>query len=241
LLNLLKISDSRDKVILNGSSLAAVSECIEPSADFVADGINSLNSNDLRYEARQIRQVNTARVPPMIAQNISQRLSPLDKSKASHGSTKSHSPSTQPDLKDITSIVERQEAELRQELSRLKSNVQGEIANKTLLSNKSQMQSTRPGMTPLASSRSIEFNASGAKLSAVAAPSPRLPTPVRKNLGRSLIPTPRASALSRSAVRGLAGGSTPSLVLSSQHVYDDTRSECGGITHNEQRWADECF
>lgn len=43
------------------------------------------------------------------------------------------------------------------------------------------------------------------------------------------------------AIRGLAGGSTPSLVLSSQHIYDDTHSECGGISQGEQRWADECF
>ncbi|KAL3993684.1 hypothetical protein ACH3XW_18570 [Acanthocheilonema viteae] len=108
------------------------------------------------------------------------------------------------------------------------------------------MQSTRLEAASLASSRSIEFSANGAKLSAVAGPSPvfhasRLPTPIRRSLGRSLIPTPRASVLSRSAIRGLAGGSTPSLVLSSQHVYDDTRSECGGISHSEQQWADECF
>lgn len=34
------------------------------------------------------------------------------------------------------------------------------------------MQSKRPGTTPIASSKSIEFNANGAKLSAVAVPSP---------------------------------------------------------------------
>ncbi|VDN86377.1 unnamed protein product, partial [Brugia pahangi] len=159
-------------------------------------------------------------------------------------------PSTQPDLKDIKSIVERQEAELREELSRLKSSVQGDIASKTFSScaHNSQVQSTRRGTMPLASSKSTEFHANNAKLSAVSMPSSvfhasRLPTPVRKSLGRSLIPTPRASALTRSTIRGLAGGSTPSLALSAQHLYDDTRSECGsgGMSHNEQRWADECF
>ncbi|CAG9535305.1 unnamed protein product [Cercopithifilaria johnstoni] len=250
-------NDSRDKVILNGSLLEAVSECIEPSADSIAKSVSLPGSNGSRYEARQIRQINTARVRPMIPQNvlynifffqISQRSSLLDKSKSPYGLAKSHSPSTQPDLKDIKSIVERQEAELRQELNRLKSSVQGEIASKTLPSGtrKSEVHSARSGMTPLTSSRSIEFNPNGAKLSIVAGPSPifhasRLPTPVRKSLGRSLIPTPRASVLSRSAIRALAGGSTPSLVLSSQHIYDDTRSECGGISHNEQQWADECF
>ncbi|EJD74041.1 hypothetical protein LOAG_18589 [Loa loa] len=240
--------NTRDKAILNGTSLAAVRECIESSADSSANSAGLLSSNGSGYEARQFRQVNTARVPPMIAQNvISQRSSSLDKSKSPYGSTKSHSPSTQPDLKDIKSIVERQEAELREELSRRKSSVMSEISSKTLSSSarKSQVRSTRRGTTPLASSKSIEFNANGAKLSAVAMPSPvfhpsRLPTPVRKSVGRSLIPTPRASALTRSAIRGLAGGSTPSLVLSSQHIYDDTRSECG-MSHNEQRWTDECF
>ncbi|KAL3993685.1 hypothetical protein ACH3XW_18575 [Acanthocheilonema viteae] len=128
-------NDSRDKVILNGSLLAAVSECIEPSADPIANSVDLLSSNGSHHEARQIRQVNTARVPPMIAQNvISQRSPLLDKSKSLCGSAKSHLPSTQPDLKDIKSIVERQEAELRQELSRLKSNVQGRIAKKALSS-----------------------------------------------------------------------------------------------------------
>ncbi|VDK73565.1 unnamed protein product [Litomosoides sigmodontis] len=245
-------NDSREKIILNGSSLAAVSECVEPSVEYIANNINLLSSNGSRYETRQIRQVNTARVPPMIAQNV--RSSFLDKSKSPHGLAKSQSPSTQPDLKDIKSIVERQEAELRQELSRLKSSVQGEITSKTLPSNarKSQVQSTRSGTISLASSRSIEFSANGAKLSAVTCSSPifhtsRLPTPVRKSHGRSLIPTPRASTLSKSyffkdpAIRDITGGSTPSLVLSPQHVYDGTHSECGGISHNEQRWSDECF
>uniref|UniRef100_A0A1I8F0A8 Uncharacterized protein n=1 Tax=Wuchereria bancrofti TaxID=6293 RepID=A0A1I8F0A8_WUCBA len=203
-----------------------------------------LSSDSSLHESRQVRQVNTARVPPMIAQNhVSQRSSVLDKSKSSYRSAKSHSPSTQPDLKDIKSIVERQEAELREELSRLKSSVQGDIASKTFSScaRNSQVQSTRRGTIPLASSRSTEFHANDARLSAVSIPSSRLPTPVRKSLGRSLIPTPRASALTRSTIRGLAGGSTPSLALSAQHLCDDTHSECGGMSHNEQRWADECF
>ncbi|VDM15841.1 unnamed protein product, partial [Wuchereria bancrofti] len=165
-----------------------------------------LSSDSSLHESRQVRQVNTARVPPMIAQNhVSQRSSVLDKSKSSYRSAKSHSPSTQPDLKDIKSIVERQEAELREELSRLKSSVQGDIASKTFSScaRNSQVQSTRRGTIPLASSRSTEFHANDARLSAVSIPSSvfhasRLPTPVRKSLGRSLIPTPRASALTRS-------------------------------------------
>ncbi|VIO92884.1 Uncharacterized protein BM_BM10241 [Brugia malayi] len=245
-------NDSRGKVISNGTSLAAINECIKSSADSSANSsISLLNSDPSIHESRQVRQVNTARVPPMIAQNhASQRSSVLDKSKSLYRSTKSHSPSTQPDLKDIKSIVERQEAELREELSRLKSSVQGDIASKTFSScaHNSQVQSTRRGTMPLASSRSTEFHANNAKLSAVSIPSSvfhasRLPTPVRKSLGRSLIPTPRASALTRSTIRGLAGGSTPSLALSAQHLYDDTRSECGsgGMSHNEQRWADECF
>ncbi|MCP9261371.1 hypothetical protein DINM_004742 [Dirofilaria immitis] len=244
-------NDSRDKVILNGgASLAAVNECIEPSVDSGTNSMGSLTSNGSHHETRQVRQTNTARISPIIAQNvvpISRRSSLQDKSKSPYGSTKSHSPSVQLDLKDIKSIVERQEAELREELSRLKSTVQDETVGKTLssIARKSQVQSARSGTTGLMSSKSIEFGTNGAKLSAVTVPSPvfhasRLPTPVRKSVGRSLIPTPRASALSRSAIRGLAGGSTPSLVLS-QHIYNETHSECGGISHNEQRWADECF
>ncbi|EJW84549.1 hypothetical protein WUBG_04529 [Wuchereria bancrofti] len=242
--------NSRGKVISNGTSLAAINECIKSSANSSTNSSTSLLSSDSSlHESRQVRQVNTARVPPMIAQNhVSQRSSVLDKSKSSYRSAKSHSPSTQPDLKDIKSIVERQEAELREELSRLKSSVQGDIASKTFSScaRNSQVQSTRRGTIPLASSRSTEFHANDARLSAVSIPSSvfhasRLPTPVRKSLGRSLIPTPRASALTRSTIRGLAGGSTPSLALSAQHLCDDTHSECGGMSHNEQRWADECF
>ncbi|VDN23945.1 unnamed protein product [Gongylonema pulchrum] len=57
--------------------------------------------------------------------------------------------------------------------------------------------------TPLASSRSVEFGANGTKLApfsaapAAAAPH-RLPTPIRKNVGRSMIPSPRTSLLTRS-------------------------------------------
>uniref|UniRef100_A0A915PSL8 Uncharacterized protein n=1 Tax=Setaria digitata TaxID=48799 RepID=A0A915PSL8_9BILA len=236
-------ADSRDKGIWNGTSLlAAVSESVESSANSVA---HDSSSNSLCHEIRQARQANTARVPPMITQNVTAQRSPLfDKSRLPYKSTKSHLLSAQPDLKDIKSIVERQEAELREELSKMKSSVQGEIVNKASPSRarNSQMRTARPSTAVLASSRSIEF---GTK-SPVAVQSPvyhtsRLPTPVRKSFGRSLIPTPRASTFSRSAIRSLAGGSTPSLVLSSQHVMDETRSECGGLSQNEQRWADECF
>ncbi|VDM92149.1 unnamed protein product [Onchocerca ochengi] len=233
-------NDSRDKAISHESSLAAVNEYIEPFADSSANSVGLLSSSGSYHEARQVRQANTARVSPIIAQNvISQRSSLLNKSKSPFGSTKSHSP--QPDLKDIKSIVERQEAELREELSRLKSNVQGDITNKMLSSN-----TRAAGTTALISSKSIEFGANGAKLSAVAASSPvfhtatRLPIPTRKCFGRSLIPAPRPSVLSRSTIRGLADSSKPSLPLS-QHIYDETRSEYGDTSSNEQLWTDECF
>ncbi|VDN95803.1 unnamed protein product [Brugia pahangi] len=65
-------NDSRGKVISNGTSLAAINECIKSSADSSANSsISLLNSDRSIHESRQVRQVNTARVPPMIAQNSS--------------------------------------------------------------------------------------------------------------------------------------------------------------------------
>uniref|UniRef100_A0A915BAI1 Uncharacterized protein n=1 Tax=Parascaris univalens TaxID=6257 RepID=A0A915BAI1_PARUN len=236
--------------------LNSLAECVEPPASNAGcqkKSINALSSPRSLEMANGASpnvtpRANTARIAPTIM-NKSLSHSPRDEKSVRNSAplvSKAHS-LTNPDLRDIEQIAEMQEIALREEVMQRqrKTSTQSDSSNTPLSrpqTGPSSAHSTKSNPA-MASSRSVDFfvEAQGAP----SAPHPtthvsRLPTPLRRPGGtmRSMIPTPTSRiSVPKVAVRGLAGGSTPSLApFDTRRPADETQSECG---RNE--WADECF
>lgn len=236
--------------------LNSLAECVEPpasNAGYQTKSVNVLRSPRSLEMAngaspKVTPRANTARIAPTIM-NKSLSHSPRDEKSIRSSAplvSKAHS-LTNPDLRDIEQIAEMQEIALREEVMQRqrKTSTQSDSSNTPLSrpqTGPSSAHSTKSNPA-MASSRSVDFfvEAQGAP----SAPHPtthvsRLPTPLRRPGGtmRSMIPTPTSRiSVPKVAVRGLAGGSTPSLApFDTRRPADETQSECG---RNE--WADECF
>ncbi|VDN60107.1 unnamed protein product [Dracunculus medinensis] len=195
--------------------------------------------NDLlNLSARSTWPNNTAKVAPTIIKKQQQQLSsPFETP------LKNAAKVNTPDLSDIQNIVHQQEIELWEEMRQRKSSLNSE-SGKTRSAMEKIMLNDNVKYA-MASSRSVDFSTES-PINSSSAPTnyhiSRLPTPIRRTTRpvRSGLALTRISA-DHIALRGMAGGSTPSLAIPNHHSFDESLSEYGESARYGQHWSDECF